>query len=392
VWTAKQLVAIRRQLHQIPEPGFAEFLTQQALQAYIAELPQQHLDILTWRTGLLVRVRGTGPSPRRCIGYRTDIDGLPIAEETELPFSSRHEGFMHACGHDVHMTIALGVLAHFAEQPAQADLLIVFQPAEEGPGGALPLLQSDVFQAWRPDLMLALHIAPEYPVGTIATRPGLLFANTSELFIQLTGLGGHAAYPHRTRDMVVAAAHLVTQLQTVVARNVDPLDSAVVTVGKISGGTKQNIIAEHALLEGTMRTLSRPAMVQLKQRVEALVQGIEVGFECTAAIDYGANYLQVWNEEQLANEFMAFVRETGVAELVVCSEAMTGEDFGYFLGEIPGFMFWLGVDTPYGLHHAKLQPHEDAIAVAVRTVTQYIEWQAGCVQESQRSAVRRRAP
>jgi N-acetyldiaminopimelate deacetylase len=284
---------------------------------------------------------------------------------------------MHACGHDVHMTIAIGVLSHFAHHPPADDLLFVFQPAEEGPGGALPMLQSEAFNAWRPDQMLALHVAPEYPVGTIATRPGLLFANTSELFIDLVGRGGHAAYPHRTRDMVVAAAHLITQLQTVVARNVDPLDSAVVTIGKLTGGTKQNIIAERARLEGTIRTLSQPAMAAVKARVEALVRGIEAGFDCQADIDYGANYLQVWNDETLTRRFMAFVQSAGTAELVECGPAMTGEDFGYFLGEIPGFMFWLGVDTPYGLHHGQMSPNEAAIDVAVRTVVAYIASQCG---------------
>ncbi|MCL6454679.1 MAG: N-acetyldiaminopimelate deacetylase [Alicyclobacillus sp.] len=370
--TTAELIDIRRTLHRIPEAGFAEFETQQALREIIAHLPPAHLAIEEWETGLLVRVNGTGTEPRRCIGYRTDIDGLPIPEETGLPFASEHPGWMHACGHDLHMTIALGVLAHFADQPPQHDLLFVFQPAEEGPGGALPMLRSAAFNAWRPDQMLALHVAPEYPVGTIATRPGLLFANTSELFIDLVGQGGHAAYPHRTRDMVVAAAHLITQLQTVVARNVDPLDSAVVTIGKLTGGTKQNIIAERSRLEGTIRTLSQPAMAAVKARIEALVRGVEAGFECTAEIDYGANYFQVWNDEALTRQFMSFVESSGTAQLVECGPAMTGEDFGYFLSEIPGFMFWLGVGTPFGLHHARMSPNEAAIEVGVRTVTAYL--------------------
>lgn len=380
--TDPRWVAIRRALHQIPEPGFEEVETQRFLLDQIARMPQDRLEVATWRTGILVRVRGTGrPAGStgrrpRVIGYRADMDGLPIEEETSYPFRSRHPGYMHACGHDLHMTIALAVLDHFARHPVPDDVLVVFQPAEEGPGGALPMLESEAFRRWRPDLMLALHIAPEYPVGTIATKPGILFANTSELFIDLIGQGGHAAYPHRANDMVVAGAHLVTQLQSIVARNVDPLDSAVITIGKLTGGTKQNIIAERARLEGTIRTLSRESMQRVKARIEALVRGIGEGFGCRAEIDYGANYMQVYNHEDLTREFMAFVRERQAAELVECREAMTGEDFGYFLAEIPGFMFWLGVDTPYGLHHAKLEPNEDAIGVAVRVVTEYITWKA----------------
>jgi N-acetyldiaminopimelate deacetylase len=252
------------------------------------------------------------------------------------------------------------------------DLLFVFQPAEEGPGGALPMMESAEFQAWKPDCIFALHIAPEYPVGTVATREGILFANTSELFIDLIGKGGHAAFPHTANDMVVAAAHLTTQLQSIVARNLDPLDSGVVTVGKIEAGTKQNIIAERARLEGTIRTLSMESMRKIKHRIEALVKGIEAGFECRAEIDYGSNYCQVYNDPQLARDFMDWVQETKAATLVECREAMTGEDFGYFLAEIPGVMFWLGVDTPFGLHHAKIEPSEDAIAVAIDVMTGYL--------------------
>ena len=280
---------------------------------------------------------------------------------------------MHACGHDIHMAIALGALTYFAEHPLKDDLLFVFQPAEEGPGGALPMLKSKEFNAWRPDLIFALHIAPEYPVGTIATKTGLFFANTSELFIDLKGVGGHAAFPHRANDMVVAASHLVTQLHTIVPRNVNPLDSAVLTVGKIESGTKQNIIAEHARLEGTIRTLSQQAMANVKERIEALVSGIEKGFECQAAIDYGSNYYQVMNDSALTEQFTDMVNAKKAADVVPCQAAMTGEDFGYFLKDIPGFMFWLGVQSEHGLHSSKLNPNERAIETGIRVIIDYLE-------------------
>ncbi len=367
--------SIRRSLHQIPEKGFEEFKTQQFLLDYIRQLPSERMEIETWRTGILVKVKGTNPS--RIIGYRADMDGLPIPEETSYDFQSTHPGYMHACGHDFHMSIALGILTHFVEHPVKDDLLFVFQPAEEGPGGAKPMLEESVALAkWMPDFILALHIAPEYPVGTIATREEILFANTSELFIDLVGKGGHAAYPHLSNDMVVAASHLVTQLQTIVARNIDPIDSGVITIGKIEGGTKQNIIAEKARLEGTIRTLSMDSMNKIKSRIEALVQGMEAGFECKATIDYGSNYCQVYNQPSLTREFMNWVQEDGQVHLVECREAMTGEDFGYFLEKIPGFLFWLGVDTPYGLHHAMLEPQEEAIELAIGLLTRYLSWKA----------------
>lgn len=363
-------VQIRRDLHQIPELGFQEFETQAYLLRYLETLPQERFEIKKWKTGLFVKVHGT--SPKRLIGYRTDMDGLPIEEQTGLPFKSNHEGRMHACGHDFHMSIALGVLANVVHHPVQDDVLFIFQPAEEGPGGAEPMLKSDIMKQWKPDLILALHIAPEYSVGTIAIREGLLFANTSELFIDLKGKGGHAAYPHETRDMVVAASYLVTQLQSIVSRNVDPLDSAVITIGKITGGTVQNIIAETARLEGTIRTLSPEAMQKVKQRIEAVVNGISASFECEAEIDYGSMYHQVYNHSEPTQDFIKFLDKKEDINVFICKEAMTGEDFGYMLKEIPGFMFWLGVHSPYGLHHAMLNPNENAIEIAIKVVSEYI--------------------
>ena len=364
------LIKIRRDLHQIPELGFQEFETQAYLLSYLESLPQDRITIKKWKTGLFVKVHGL--NPQKTIGYRTDIDGLPISEETGLPFSSTHDNKMHACGHDFHMSIALGVLTYFTNNPIADDLMFVFQPAEEGPGGAEPMLKSDEMLEWKPDLIFALHIAPEYPVGTIAVKEGLLFANTSELFIDLKGKGGHAARPHETNDMVVAACTLVNQLQTIVSRNVDPLDSAVITIGKITGGTVQNIIAENARLEGTIRTLSAESMKKVKHRIEALVKGIEAGFECEAVIDYGSMYHQVYNTESITRDFMKYLQNETNVEVIECKEAMTGEDFGYMLNEIPGLMFWLGVDSPYGLHHSKLNPQEGAIEVAVKVMTTYI--------------------
>ncbi|MBS4172329.1 N-acetyldiaminopimelate deacetylase [Bacillus sp. FJAT-49736] len=363
-------IQIRRDLHQIPELGFQEFQTQTYLLHYLESLPQQRLQIKEWKTGLFVMVAGTNPN--KIIGYRTDIDGLPITEQTNLPFQSKHEGKMHACGHDFHMSIALGILTHLVHHPVKDDVLFIFQPAEEGPGGALPMLQSPIMQEWKPDMIMALHIAPEYPVGTIAIKEGLLFANTSELFIDLKGKGGHAAYPHQTKDMVVAASYLVTQLQSIISRNVDPLDSAVITIGKITGGTVQNIIAETSRVEGTIRTLSVEAMQKVKHRIEAVVSGIGASFECETSIDYGSMYHQVYNHEEPTRDFIKFLKNREDVHVFICKEAMTGEDFGYMLKEIPGFMFWLGVDSPYGLHHAMLTPDEKAIDLAIKTVSEYL--------------------
>ncbi|WP_186577621.1 N-acetyldiaminopimelate deacetylase [Aquibacillus kalidii] len=368
--TSNKLVKIRRDLHQIPELGFQEYETQKYLLNVIASFEQQNITIKQWRTGILVKVHGK--SPTKIIGYRTDIDGLPIKEDTGYPFQSNHVGQMHACGHDFHMTIALGVLEQLAKSPINDHVLFIFQPAEEGPGGALPLMQSQEFLEWKPDVILALHIAPELPVGTVSTKPGLLFANTSELFIDFLGKGGHAAYPHLTKDMVVAGSTFITQIQQIISRRIDPLESAVITIGKLESGFVQNVIAETARLEGTMRTLDPLVMDDLKQQLEKMIRGFEISFDCSITVDYGSNYYQVYNSEKYVKQFEEIVKQEKEITYHTAKAAMTGEDFGYFLKDIPGFMFWLGVDSPNGLHHSKLMPKEEALSIGVKVVEKTI--------------------
>ena len=368
----KTLLQIRRDLHQIPEIGFQEYRTQAYLLEEIQKLNQERLTIVKWKTGFVVHVKGLKPT--KTIGWRTDIDGLPIKEQTSLSYESIHDGFMHACGHDIHMTVALGLLRRLNESPINDSMVFLFQPAEEGPGGALPMREwlKEEHPDLVPDVILAFHIAPEYPVGTIATRPGLLFANTSELFIDLHGVEGHAAYPHRTKDMSVAAANLLLQLQTIVSRAINPLDSAVVTIGKMTSGTVQNIISGHARLEGTIRTMDAETMATVKARIESFCKATEIAFDCQVSIDYGSSYYQVFNAEKMTEEFLSFAGQDDSTVAIQCDAAMTGEDFGYFLQEIPGLLFWAGVDSPYGLHHTKLNPDEKVIDYLVPFAESYI--------------------
>ncbi len=366
------LIEVRRALHKIPELGFQEFKTQSFLLKVLRTVQTPFIEIVEWKTGIIVRVEGYANSKN--VGWRADIDGLPITEQTGLPFSSTHEGFMHACGHDVHMTIALGVIMEMAKMQPVNTVIFYFQPAEEGPGGAEPLLQ--FLKDERPDLLaeevFALHIAPEYPVGTVATKAGLLFANTSELFIELKGLGGHAAFPHKTKDMSVAAAALLLQLQTIVSRSVDPIDSAVVTIGKMMSGTVQNIISDFAKLEGTIRTFSAETMQLVKQKIEAICKGIEIAYDCEITIDYGSMYYEVNNAEESAKKVLQLASQTEGITPYKAPAAMTGEDFGYFLKDVKGAMFWAGASSEYGLHHAKLNPDETMIPLMVHFVNELL--------------------
>lgn len=357
----KSFIEVRRDLHRIPEIGFQEFKTQQYLLDTITSFIKPYMRIIKWRTGFILVIEGI--NPRLQLGWRTDLDGLPVQEQTNLLYASEHEGFMHACGHDFHMTIALGLAKRFADVQPEHTILLYFQPAEEGPGGAEPMLEwvKAEHPELLPDYMFACHIAPEYPVGTVATRPGMLFANTSELFIDLKGLGGHAAFPHHTKDMTVAAASLIMQLQTIVSRNINPLEGSVITVGKMISGTVQNVISDAARLEGTIRTVTAESMAQIKKRIQTLCEATALAFECDVTIDYGSMYYQVYNDAHCATSLLQYADSVEGMTAYECQPAMTGEDFGFFLKEIPGAMFWAGANTHYGLHHAKISPDENLI-------------------------------
>jgi len=298
-------VEMRRELHKIPEPGYKEFKTQAFILSQIRNYPPDRVSYDTFETGVFVRVKGlTG---HKTIGYRADIDGLPIEEATGLDFKSEHPGFMHACGHDVHTGIALGLLKRVVELPVMDDIVFFFQPAEEGPGGAEPMLKSPLFPKYRPDEMYALHVAPEYPVGTIASRRGVLFASAREVHITIYGQSGHAAFPHLTIDTVVAQAALIMQLQTIISRSINPMNCGVITIGKVDAGIRENVIAGRAKLDGTMRALNGDDMEKLELRVREIVRGIESSFGVKIDLHFGNRYHEVVNDKNIVKKFSAFV-------------------------------------------------------------------------------------
>lgn len=365
-------IQMRRDLHQIPEIGLAEYKTHDYLMQVIQQLPQKYLEIKTDETAVLVRVKGS--EGKRTIGWRTDIDGLPIAEQTELPFTSDHQGKMHACGHDVHMSIALGLLTYFSAHPAKDHIVFFFQPAEETVSGAKIYYDKGFLTEWMPDEFYALHVEPNLPVGTIATKKGTLFASTNDLQAKFYGVGGHAAYPQSANDMVVAASQFVNQVQTIVSRNVNPVEGAVITLGSFHAGTAGNVISDYAEIEGTIRALTVEMSDLVAQRVREVAKGIEMTYQCKVELElnmYG--YYPVVNSEKETDILMDFMSSKRGVHFQEAQTAMTGEDFGYLLEKVPGTMFWLGVDTPYGLHHPKLSPSEEAIPFAIETVGDFLE-------------------
>lgn len=379
-------IKIRRDLHLIPEVGLEEYKTRDYLLKIIQQLPQEHLEIKVDETAILVRVKGT--EGNRTIGWRTDIDGLPVVEKTDLTFESTHEGRMHACGHDVHMAITLGILTHFSEHPAKDHLVFFFQPAEETVSGAKIYYDKGFLNEWMPDEFYALHVDPNRPVGTIATKEGTLFASTCDLTVDFHGIGGHAAYPQESNDMVVAASQFVNQVQTIVSRNVNPVEGAVVTLGSFHAGTTGNVISDHARIEGTIRALTKGMSYRVQKRFKEIAQGIEMTYQCKVDVDlnmYG--YLPVINTPKETEAFVQFMKNRADVHYEEAGTAMTGEDFGYLLDKVPGTMFWLGVDTPYGLHHPQMSPKEEAIPFAIKTVRDFLEAKANHVLEQEKVAL-----
>lgn len=367
------LIQTRRDLHQIPEIGLEEFETQAYLLDVIKKLiaGKDFVELRTWHTGILVYLHGSQPT--KTIGWRTDIDGLPVNEQTGLPFASKHQGRMHACGHDFHMTIALGSLERALEKQPKNNLLFLFQPAEENEAGGMLMYKDQAFGDWLPDQFYGLHVRPDLKVGQIATNTHTLFAGTCEIKINFKGKGGHAAFPHEAKDAVVAASYFITQVQSVVSRSVNPIEGAVVTFGVLQAGTTNNVIAETAFLHGTIRSLTQEMSLLVQKRVTTIAEAVAAAFDMDVEIELKqGGYLPVENNPKLARELMDFFQEKEGVELIDIEPAMTGEDFGYLLSKVDGVMFWLGIDSPYALHHPQMSPKEEALAIGVEAVSSFL--------------------
>ena len=375
--TEEKLIQVRRHLHEIPELALHEMQTHDYLLKVIKEFNQDNLEIRVPEelpTAILVLVHGS--APQRTISYRTDIDALPVTEQTGLPYASHHPGVMHACGHDIHMTVALGVLSYFSDHQPKDNLLFFFQPAEESDYGGKRAYEAGVFAGkWRPDEFYGLHDNPDLPAGAIGCRMGTLFAGTTEVNIDINGKGGHAAYPQDANDTVVAAASLIMQVQTIISRNIDPIASGVITLGKVRGGTIRNVIAGHTRIEGTIRGLTQKMIEHIDHRLQAVCDGVAASFglEVKLGLNQGG-YWPVENNPELTRRFIDYMQQAPDVNFIETAPAMTGEDFGYLLAQVPGTMFWLGVEDDSQLHSATLTPNEDAIQKGVDAITGFLNY------------------
>ena len=346
----EKIVALRRDIHREPELGFDTDRTAEKVLAALDGLP---LDIETGvaRNGIVATLRGAGEGPT--VALRADMDALPIQEETNLPFASETEGRMHACGHDGHTSMLVGAAHVLSEMRDRlgGTVKFVFQPAEEGGGGGRVMVDEGV--ADDISSIFALHLWPGLPFGKVATKAGSIMAAADAFEMEVTGSGGHGAMPHLAADAVVIAAQVVTTLQTVVSREVDPVKPAVLTVGEIGAGTAFNIIPEKAHLGGTVRTLDPDLRESMPGRIEALARGVAKGMRGDANLDYTFSYPVTVNDEGAADRVLGVAENLFGAESVLelPNPSMGGEDFAFFLEKVPGAFIWLGVgEDVSGLH------------------------------------------
>ena len=349
------LVALRRDLHRHPELAFAETRTAAALERALAALRPASLERVAG-TGLVARLRGRDPRAP-VVAVRGDIDALPIHEATGLSYASVHDGVMHACGHDVHASWAVGAAHLLAERPAEGGVLIVLQPAEETGAGAAAILETGALDGAA--AIFGAHVDRRFAVGEVVAQPGPLAAAADTFTIELLGRGAHGARPHESADPVVGAAALVSALQTIVARRVNPAVPAVVTVATLRAGTAPNVIAERATLGGTLRAVDPETRALLAAEVRRVADGIAAahGLRATVAIELGPP--PIVNPERPAAWARAAAESLLGAEAIVPLGItnMGGEDFAYYMERIPGCFLRIGAREPGGPPIAAHTPH-----------------------------------
>jgi amidohydrolase len=376
-----QLVEWRRQIHQKPELGFQEKITAEFISQKLQNWGIEH-QVGIAQTGIVAIIKGEKSASGKVLAIRADMDALPIQELNEVPYCSQRDGIMHACGHDGHTAIALGTAyyLHQHRQELNGTVKIIFQPAEEGPGGAKPMIAAGVLNNPDVDAIIGLHLWNNLPLGTVGVRPGALMAAVELFRCTIFGKGGHGAIPHQTVDSLVVAAQIVSALQTIVSRNINPLDSAVVTVGELHAGTAVNVIADTAKMGGTVRYFNPDLAGFFKERIEKIIAGICQSHGANYDLDYIHLYPPVINDADIAALVRSVAQEVIEIPIGVFSECQTmgGEDMSFFLQEVPGCYFFLGsanaekkLDYPH--HHPRFDFDETALPMGVEMFVRCVE-------------------
>lgn len=368
-----ELIAIRRHLHRYPEIGFKEVKTSKYIKDQLTQMGVEVLE-LGLETGVVGFIKGAKPGPT--VALRADIDALPITEANDVEYKSQHPGVMHACGHDVHTTCLLGAAKLLVEQRENlcGNVKLLFEPAEELNGGANLLIAKDALNGV--DVMFGLHNSPEIPVGQLGLKSGPLMAATDRILLKIKGQGGHGAQPQTTKDPVVATAAIIQALQTIVSRNVSPLESAVVSCCSIHGGDAYNVIPEKVEVLGTVRTFNPKLREVMPERIRSLASQIAAGFGTTAEVEYYKDLPALINPQELTMFCNGSASQIFGKENIICpTPSMGGEDFAIYQQQVPGVFLFLGVgnkakDINKPWHNPKFEVDECGLAYGAALLAQ----------------------
>ena len=362
----------RQYLHSIPETGFEEFKTNSYLRKVLEEMGYKPIDVC--KTGLLVFIEGKG---EESYAFRSDMDALNIEEENEVSFKSTHEGKMHACGHDGHMAALLGLAEYLKDKELNKNVLLVFQPAEEGPGGAKFIVEEGVLKKYNVKGIFGMHLFPTLPEGLVASKSGAMMAQTGEIDISIRGKSGHGAMPHTTIDTLLVTSKMIDAYQSIVSRNISPMNNAVLTFGKITGGSARNIIAEKVEIEGTARAFSREEFDYIMKRMCEINRGFEIAYGVKIKEDIRPLYPAVYNSPELYQSFVSGIKRRNI-EYRETEAVMLAEDFAFYQEAVEGLFFFLGTgndDKGYNnpLHNCKFNFDENVLAVGVEVYISLLE-------------------
>jgi amidohydrolase len=365
-----KLVKLRRELHQHPELGYSEFRTSQRV---ARELKKLGIKVKTGvaKTGVVGVL--AGKKKGKTVALRADMDALPITEETNLPYKSKRPGLMHACGHDAHMACVIGaamILSQLKDE-LSGNVKLIFQPSEESPpGGAKPMIREGVLENPKVSGIFGLHCDSAIPVGKIGVKEGPFMAQADSFDIIIKGISAHGARPHDGIDAVVAASQAIQVLQTIVSRKIDPLQPVVVSLGKIQGGTKRNIICSEVRLEGTARSLTKDVAQRIPRLIESMLSGVAKSSGASFELDYRKGYPVLINHPKATDLARSIISRLFGEQAIfeIRKPLMGAEDFAFFLQKVPGTFLRLGIRNPkkkavYPWHHPQFAVDEDAIGI-----------------------------
>lgn len=369
------VIQIRRHLHQYPELSFQEFQTADYIKSILQEweIPYQSIG----ETGVLVDINGKESG--RAIGLRADIDALPIHEQTDLSYSSKHDQVMHACGHDGHTAILLGAVYELnkIKDELPGTVRCIFQPGEEADGAAKALIEQGALSNPEIEAMVGLHLWPHLPFGTVGIKYGGMTASCDDFKITITGKGGHSARPHQAIDAITIAVSIIQSLQSMTVKRFNPVEPVVIHIGKIHGGEASNVVASTVVLEGTARAMNNSMRGEIYQEVLKVCRAAELQWEARVEVDYALGHPPIVNNEAMTRQFEEVASGLLGEEKVISLKepSMGADDFGYFSVKVPSIYFRLGIhkenEPVYDLHHSKFQFDDSILKTGVELYVNY---------------------